>query len=363
MDRLIRLLRAFGPAIAPPSATEALRAALGAGLGLLVTAAVLYLISPTATLLTHPLLIAPFAASAVLIFAVPNSPLAQPWAVVVGNAVAALIGLITMHLVPVPLMAAALAVLLTLLATAVLRATHPPAGAAAMAVVLAYHAEAPTPLAFALHPVLTGSVALVLAGIAWNHATGRVYPFRQTAAATAHGTSDRAPERRLSPSPEVLAATLGRLRLGANVGVEDLARLIDAAEAETAGAVLGQITAARIMSRDLITVTPDAPLAELAASFRAHRFKSLPIRDAAGQYAGCVTIDALVGVSDPQLMAQDLTDPAIQTAAPDTPVARLISLLSDGGQQTVPILEGRRIIGLVTRSDLIALLIHHLSLR
>ncbi len=362
MDWLTRALHGFGPAIPQTRVHESLRAALGAGLGLLLTGAILYLISPTASLLIHPLLIAPFAASAVLIFAVPNSPLAQPWAVVVGNSVAALIGLITIQLLPVPLLAAALAVLLTLLATAVLRATHPPAGAAAMAVVLAFHTDAPTPLVFALHPVLTGSVSLVVAGMMWNRATGRVYPFRQSAPAP-HGTADKPPERRHAPTPEILAATLNRLRLGANVGVEDLARLIDAAEAESAGAALGQITAAQIMSRDLVTVAPDTALADLAASFRAHRFKSLPIRDVAGRYAGCVTIDATVGLSDPHLTAQDLRDPAIETAAPDTPIASLIALLSDGHQQTVPIVQDAALVGLVTRSDLIALLIHHLSLR
>lgn len=361
MDWLIRSLRGLGPAIPRPNAQDAVRAALGAGLGLLFTGVVLHLISPTASLLAQPLLIAPFAASAVLIFAVPNSPLAQPWAVVVGNTVAALIGLLTALLLPLPLLAAALAVLLTLLATAALRATHPPAGAVAMAVVLISNGD-PAPLTYALHPVLTGSVALVVAGVAWNLATGRAYPLRQTAPSP-HGTADTNANRRLQPGTEILAAALTKLRLGANVGVEDLARLITAAEAETAAAAFGPITAAQIMSRDLITAAPHTALPDLAASFRSHRFKSLPIRDAAGHYAGCVTIDALVGLSDPDLTAQDLRDPGIQTATPATTMADLISLLSDGRQQTVPITDGPRLVGLVTRSDLLALLIQQRARR
>ena len=277
------LIRGLGPAIPRPTLQEALRAAIGAGLGLFVTAVLLYLITPTASLLQNPLLIAPFAASAVLIFGVPNSPLAQPWAVVVGNTSAALIGVATIRLLPIALPAATIAVLLTLIVTAALRATHPPAGAAAMATVLAFHPTAPTPLLFALHPVLTGSALLVAAGILWNRATGRAYPFRQAAAPAPHGTADKPPERRLAPSPEVLAATLSRLRLGANVGVEDLARLIETAEAESAGAALGQITAEQMMSRDLVTAQPTTPLPDLVASFRSHRFKSLPLRDANGR--------------------------------------------------------------------------------
>ncbi len=170
MDRLIALL---GPAIPRQNLADALRAAIGAGLGLLITGALLYLLSPNGALLQNPLLIAPFAASAVLIFAVPNSPLAQPWAVVVGNTVAGLIGLITVQILPVPLIALAVAVGLSVLAMALLRAIHPPAGAVAMAMVLAPH-----PIDFALHPVLTGSVLLVLAGVGWSFISGRAYPFR-----------------------------------------------------------------------------------------------------------------------------------------------------------------------------------------
>jgi CBS domain-containing membrane protein len=44
-------------------------------------------------LLTHPLLVAPIGASAVLVFAVPASPLAQPRAVIGGNVVSALVGI------------------------------------------------------------------------------------------------------------------------------------------------------------------------------------------------------------------------------------------------------------------------------
>lgn len=356
-----RLFRSFGPAIPRPTLQETLRAAIGAGLGLFLTAALLYLITPTASFLYAPLLFAPFAASAVLIFAVPNSPLAQPWAVIVGNSIAALIGLITVRLIPAPLPAAALAVLATLIATAALRATHPPAGAAAMATVLSYHANAATPFSFALHPVLTGSLFLVLAGIVWNHSTGRVYPFRQ-AAPTPHATASQAPDRRHAPSRETLATTLQRLRLGANIGVEDLLRVITTAETETAAHVLGQTTAAAIMSGDLITATPDTRLPELVAAFRKHRFKSLPVKDAQGRYAGCVTIDALAGIADPNRTAADLADHHLRTAQTTASLAEILALLADGQQQTLPILQDQSLVGLITRSDVIALLIHHLSL-
>lgn len=349
------LIRGFGPAIPRPTATEALRAAIGAGLGLLVTGLLLYLITPAGSLLDSPLLIAPFAASAVLVFAVPNSPLAQPWAVVVGNSTAALIGLLMARALPHALPAAALAVLVALLATAALRATHPPSGAVAMGVVLAYHADAPTPLAYTLHPVLTGSLLLVGFGLLWNRATGRAYPLRQTPA------TPPPPDRRAAPSPETLATALQNLRLGANIGVEDLSRLIATAESETAAHRLGQTTAASLMSRNPVTVLPATPLPALVQIFRDHRFKSLPVCDADGHYHGCIPIAALIGLPDLPLTAAALIDPAIRTAEPATPAASLIALLADGRQQAIPVLQGAQLAGIVTRSDLIAHLIHQLT--
>lgn len=92
------LWRAPGPAVPRPGAPETVKAALGAGLGLLVADLLLQGIAP------HPapvLPVAPFGASAFVIHAVPSSPLAQPWPVVVGNTVSALAGLLALML-PLP---------------------------------------------------------------------------------------------------------------------------------------------------------------------------------------------------------------------------------------------------------------------
>jgi hypothetical protein len=77
---------------ARPGIIEALRAGLGALVGLGVAG--LFLLSPQADQTLGLYLIAPFGATSVLVFAVPNSPLAQPWSAVVGNAAAALVGVL-----------------------------------------------------------------------------------------------------------------------------------------------------------------------------------------------------------------------------------------------------------------------------
>jgi CBS domain-containing membrane protein len=47
--------------------------------------------------------------------------------------------------------------------------------------------------------------------------------------------------------------------------------------------------------------------------------------------------------------------------APDTPVGALLSLLADGGAEAVPVVKEARIVGIVTRSDLVSALTHRLA--
>lgn len=345
-------LRHFGPAMTAPTATEAFRAAIGAGIGLVLCDLILWLTAPGAHGLF--LLIAPFGASAFLIFVVPNSPLAQPWSAVMGNTLSAFAAIGTLALTPDLLVAAPLAVALAILCMAVARAFHPPAGAVALATVIAAQSPGFPGWSFALSPVFTGTAALVAAGILWNRATGRVYPFRQPPAPSAHGTTDPAPDRRLGLAPAELAHLLDRLRMAPNIGIEDLARVLTAAETEAAARHLGHLTAADIMSRDVVSATPTDDLSNLARRFRDHRFKTLPVNDG-GRYVGLIDQSALLGLTDPTTTAAALAAP-VATLPPTATAAELMDLLADGHQQAVPILDGPRLVGLVTRSDLIALL-------
>ena len=75
-------------------------------------------------------------ASALLLFAIPSSPLAQPWSIVGGNTVSALIGLLVSRYVPEPAVAAGCAVAFAIAAMSLLRCLHPPGGAAALTAAL-----------------------------------------------------------------------------------------------------------------------------------------------------------------------------------------------------------------------------------
>jgi CBS domain-containing membrane protein len=348
------MLKTLGPALPAGKPIEALRAGLGAVFGLGMTALMLWgLQGGGEGLLAHPLLIAPFGASTYLIFAVPNSPLAQPWSAVVGNTVSALAGIAVLQMGLPATIAATLAVGFAVLAMAILRAMHPPGGAVALATVLAATPTHLPNLTFAFFPVATGTVTLVLLGILWNRATGRVYPFRQPSTPVPLPASDT------SLPAELLARTLSRLRLDANLGTEDLARLIEAAESEALTRRLGPLTAAQVMTVDPLCVAPDTTLPELAALFRKHAFKSLPIRREDGSFGGIVAQSALVGISDPAKRAADLAELTGPRVNVTTPLSELVRLIVDARQQVLPVLRDQTLAGLITRSDMIALLSGH----
>lgn len=86
---------------------------------------------------THlPFLIAPFGASAVLLFGHPATPLAQPANVIGGYALSASVGLLLAVLFPGAWWAAALGVGVAILAMLLLRVSHPPAGAVPILMVI-----------------------------------------------------------------------------------------------------------------------------------------------------------------------------------------------------------------------------------
>jgi len=108
----------------------------------------------------NPLLMAPFGATCVLLFSVPNSPLSQPANVFGGHMVSTAIGLSLHMFLPLEWWSLGLAVGLSIAAMAALRVTHPPAGADPLVVFF----DNPGWDYLGL-PVAFGSLALII--IAW----------------------------------------------------------------------------------------------------------------------------------------------------------------------------------------------------
>jgi CBS domain-containing membrane protein len=199
---------------------EIARASVGAGLGIVITALLssAWFGLPGAT----PLLIAPMGASAVLLFAVPASPLAQPYAFMGGHLIAAFVGVAIAQLIPDPVIAASLAVAGAIMGMSLLRCMHPPSGAVALTAVLGGAHVHAAGYAFVLIPVMLNSVLLLIAALAYNNITRRTYPHIAHPVVHPHATTYRSKletadfERVIADYGETLA-----------VGADDLEKLFN----------------------------------------------------------------------------------------------------------------------------------------
>lgn len=119
-----------------------------------------------------PLLMAPFGATSVLIFGIPDSPLAQPRNVIGGNLVAALVSLTILHLFGSEPWAMGMAVATAIGMMQLTHTLHPPSGAVALVVMMTKASWL-----FLLTPALEGSIILVLCAVVFNNlAHERTYP-------------------------------------------------------------------------------------------------------------------------------------------------------------------------------------------
>ncbi len=152
-----------------------LRGATGGLLGIALAAAVTRLaLGSHAALL--PWLVAPVGASAVLVFMLPASPLAQPWPVFGGNMVSALTGLAIAHVAPVSLIAAPLAVGAAIGLMSLCRCLHPPGGACTLLGALGSPVIATQGWDALLLPLALNLAALIAMGWLYNNLTGHSWP-------------------------------------------------------------------------------------------------------------------------------------------------------------------------------------------
>jgi CBS domain-containing membrane protein len=339
---------------APIQPREALRAGLGAGVGIaacgLVARAVV-----EGRLSAEPLLIAPLGASAVLMFAIPASPLAQPRAVIGGNVVAAVVGLACAALIPQATLAAAMAVGLAVVLMALFGCLHPPGGAIALGAALAGAAPHALSLEHPLAIVGLGSALLVLAAAAFGRATGRSYPHRVAKAASAHGTADPQPADRVGYTAADLDHALAQYGELLDVSREDLDALFRQVELEAHRRLHARIRCDEIMSRDVVSVGVEQTAESALTWMRQHDLRTAPVVDREGRVVGMVRRAELQAGRG--RLVEAVLDPFVHKVRPWTPVHALLPLLSSGmAHEAMVVDDARKLVGVITQTDLIGVL-------
>lgn len=143
-----------------------------------------------------------------------------------------------------------------------------------------------------------------------------------------------------------------------------------------------------IMSSPAITVTDDTHIPEVARLLRAHQISGMPVLDKTGKLLGVVTDHDLIlrnaPVREPSyfavlsgvipinreeyrlykdqlrhtlaITAGDMIEPGVPTVTPDTPLEEAMEIMLDPSVTMLPVLEGKRVVGVITRTDLVRLI-------
>ena len=305
-----------------------------------------------------PLLVAPMGASALLLFAIPSSPLAQPWSIVGGNTVSALIGLLVSRYVPEPAVAAGCAVAFAIAAMSLLRCLHPPGGAAALTAALGGPAVATYGLGFAFVPVGLNALVLTLLGIAFHRFSSHSYPHRAQAPTNSHGTKDLPSAQRVGFNEADIDAALSDVGETFDIDREDLDRLLRRVELHALARKHDLPRCADIMSRDLVRVDQHDDIETARRLLLDHAVRTLPVVDRENRVLGTVGLREL---THPGLRVRDVMSPAV-IARPDEPAVDLIAALTDGRHHAVIVVDDQeRLAGLVSQSDLLAMLLRPLK--
>ncbi|MCK5898874.1 MAG: HPP family protein, partial [Methylococcales bacterium] len=109
-----------------------------------------------------PMIVASMGASAVILFFIPNSPLAQPWPFAGGQLLSALVGMACALNISETSTAAATAVGASIVVMLVMRCLHPPAAATSLTPVMAGHSITSLGYSFVLVPVAINVISMLM---------------------------------------------------------------------------------------------------------------------------------------------------------------------------------------------------------
>lgn len=143
------------------------------------------------------------------------------------------------------------------------------------------------------------------------------------------------------------------------------------------------LTAADVMTKNPVTVTKEASVEELARIFLENRIGTVPVVDEAGRLVGVVTetdlveqdrnlhlptivslFDWVIYLEDDSRFQRELKKITGRTVAdlytadpvkvsPETRLDRIADLMADKRISAIPVTEGDRLVGIVSRIDLI----------
>lgn len=146
---------------------------------------------------------------------------------------------------------------------------------------------------------------------------------------------------------------------------------------------MADVTARDIMTTEVVTVSPEMSIRELATVFARSAISGAPVVDGGGRLVGIVTEGDII-VQDADLhfphyiqifesiiyvesvrkfeerfrkafgaRVEDIMSREVMTVAPTTTLHEIATLMADRNVNRVPVLDGDRLVGIITRADIV----------
>ncbi len=105
------------------------------------------------------------------------------------------------------------------------------------------------------------------------------------------------------------------------------------------------------MTRDVISILDEATVEDAARLLARNRISGLPVVNGSGMLMGLVTEHDLIARRGRHV--SDIMSRSVITVSPDTAVEEVQHLLTNQRIRRVPVVEDGRVVGIVSRSDLV----------
>ncbi|QOW47421.1 MULTISPECIES: HPP family protein [Acinetobacter] len=305
--------------------------------------------------------IAPMGASSVLLFAVPASPLAQPWNMVVGNIIAGVIGVTCAMFISNQTEAFSIAVATAIFLMMTTDSLHPPSGAVAITAVLGGDSIHQLGYNFIFYPVLLNSVLLLAVAIIFNRLLGKQYP--QVAQVNTR-SKDPTPTQKVTIQPQDIQEVLEQQTQLLDISEYDLQKIILQAQEKASARVVTQFLCEDIMSKDVMSLQENDNIHHALDQFKKVNLMSLPVINVQQELVGTLALYDVVEwfkrAADPRAswehMVKQIMNRKVVTVQPQQDIQDLVPYFVERSFNYIPVVEQHRLVGIISRADMIAAL-------
>ncbi|MFC1748127.1 HPP family protein [Pseudomonadota bacterium] len=327
-----------------------------------------------------PFMVASMGASAVLLFAVPSSPMNHPWALVASHLFCAIVGVSCAQAVPDVLYAVPLTITLSILVMHYLRCLHPPGGATAMLMVLGGPDIVAQGYQLVFTPVALNALILLLAAVLIKCITDASRQSHEVNMPS-QWLKDSPHKLEIKPpfEPEDIKAALRDIGTYIDVKESELFDLYRLASHRRYQRNLGDLKCSDFMIANPVGVEYGTKLGEAWRGLEENRLTALPVVDRVNHVIGMVSVDDFIAhankleldslevrikalvtytselTSDkPEVVGQIMSSDVISSSL-SSRLTDLLPIMDERDIHHVPVVDdNNKLVGVISRDEVVA---------